>query len=68
MFGEPTAFIHSLSRYFSSARVSRAILISSDNWRRRARPLIEDAEGQAAFDEDAFQRRILATAEPDGRA
>ena len=31
-------------------------------------PLIEDAEGQAAFDEDAFQRRMLATAEPDGRA
>jgi hypothetical protein len=31
-------------------------------------PLIENAEGKAGFDSERFRRRILANAEPDGRA
>jgi hypothetical protein len=31
-------------------------------------PLIEDAEGQAAFDMERFRRRLLRSAEPEGRA
>jgi hypothetical protein len=31
-------------------------------------PLIENAEGKAAFDAERFQRRILTNIQPDGRA
>jgi len=31
-------------------------------------PLIEDAEGKAAFDAGRFRRRVLANAQPEGRA
>lgn len=30
-------------------------------------PLIENAEGEAAFDAERFRRRVLANAEPEGR-
>jgi len=31
-------------------------------------PLIENAQGKAAFDAERFRRRILANVQPDGRA
>ncbi|QCO04900.1 hypothetical protein [Azospirillum argentinense] len=31
-------------------------------------PLIEDSDGQAIFDPDSFQRRVLAYAETSGKA
>jgi hypothetical protein len=46
-----------------------AVSISTDVLKAVAEePLIENAEGQAAFDAESFKRRILANAEPDGRA
>jgi hypothetical protein len=46
-----------------------AISISLDVVKAAAtEPLIEDSESQATFDAESFRRRVLAKAEPDGRA